>query len=707
MMSSEVNNDEEDRLFEQDNFNAADYVNNFLKDVRSGEEVRKLQQLRGSLSVKNASSSEAIKDIVFERYRQFIDTSKEVSHLEREIYQLSSLLGDQKTLIENMMGRVGHAKREVVGGGPSSAVAAANQPHNPLQVLMQKMDGVASVLNNLQESDKILLQNEMTLLDGDSMEPLHPILLVLVANSVVIGYPSDSTKYRFQLQSVHNLDSLAVVNVKQKRGTTSTGDQILQLLIFPDQLYVKCESARVKREWFEGIEQAKRKQQQENSLVRQATIRAKRRSIAGKSAAVGKYAGGSEAISEEQPETDVESAEKANEDLQWAHGLINEVHDAISRREMETAVDYINEWKQSKCNDANLNTKWTAIEKQVVKMLSDEIRSPGALHGGAQVIRTNMNLLASLDRATYAMDLFLKRRTKALRTAASELPVSEEHLSYVKQVSTLFVDGILDVAKTSLEQSQNLCQMLQFASSELKLLLSLIRRNVIEVAHTMAVLAHTWRILMDQCSRLADAGLDLSFEVHRLLAPSLQTAIESNFSNVFEAIKLRISEERWRPYNLESELSLNRFLEEMSDIGLNVDWAVSVAPKYCLNLASSACYFSRVSFALSRDLGLLHSSHLHRLCDGFVVKLWRELLTFLVASGEKLKAAGNPQQAVTVHDLTCTFIVSQVLPLCEETYEEGSGILADLVQAEFPGLAHYATNDDDDANSYEEEVANV
>ena len=60
-------------------------INDFLRKLRSGEEVRKLQQLRTSLNAKNASSSEAIKDIVFERYRQFIDTSKEVS---REFYIL-------------------------------------------------------------------------------------------------------------------------------------------------------------------------------------------------------------------------------------------------------------------------------------------------------------------------------------------------------------------------------------------------------------------------------------------------------------------------------------------------------------------------------------------------------------------------------------------------------------------------------------------
>lgn len=57
----------------------------------------------------------------------------------------------------------------------------------------------------------------------------------------------------------------------------------------------------------------------------------------------------------------------------------------------------------------------------------------------------------------------------------------------------------------------------------------------------MAVVAHTWRILMAHCDSLIVVGVDLSFEVHRLLAPSLKTALETNFTNIIESIRLRIS----------------------------------------------------------------------------------------------------------------------------------------------------------------------
>uniref|UniRef100_A0A914XW95 Exocyst component Exo84 C-terminal domain-containing protein n=1 Tax=Panagrolaimus superbus TaxID=310955 RepID=A0A914XW95_9BILA len=696
---------DDDSFLLSNNFNAAEYVNEFLSTVKGGDEVAKLQKLRNSLTAKDATSSEAIKDIVFERYRQFIDTSKEVSQLEREIYQLSTLLTDQKRNIESMMDKVENEKRTTTISANNSST---NSSQNLLQALMQKMDGIASVLNNLKDHDRILLQSEMTLLDGSTMESLHPIMLVLLSDNLIIGFPADNSKYRFQLHSVHTLDSLAVVNVKRTPGSQTTGEQILQLLIFPDQIYIKAESVRAKREWFEGIEQAKRRQQQEHSLVRQATIRAKRRSIAGQGALSSKNRNAAASIIEEgssEPEIDQKRNE---EDVQYCIELYNEIQEFISKRDMEGAVEMINDFKGVNCKDSVVNSKWAAIERTVVKMLSDEIRSPGALHGGSKVIQRNMDLLCSLNRATYAMDLFLKRRSKALRQAASELAVSEEPLSYVKQVSALFVNGILDVASGAKSQPKNLCLMLQFASSEMKLLLNLVRRNVIEVAPTIAVLAHTWRILDQQCQKLSEAGLDLSFEVHRLLAPSLQTALETNFSNIFESVCLRISEEKWRPYNLESELALNRYLEEMSDLGFAIDWAVSVTPRFSINLASSACHFSRVAYALSKDLEILHLSHLDTLCDSFILKLWNEFLTFLSTTGEKLReaaaASGSPSSALNVHSLTSQFIVSQVLPLSEETYDDGCGILSDLLNSKFSALKIFQIKDEDEED---EEVANV
>lgn len=114
----------------------------------------------------------------------------------------------------------------------------------------------------------------MELLNSNTMESVHNILLVLFRNSLIIGHPSSAgSKYPFQMIANHSLDNIAIVNFKSHNSNSNNEKHILQLLIFPEQLYVRCENARIKKEWLESIEEAKKKREQAKSHVRQATIK--------------------------------------------------------------------------------------------------------------------------------------------------------------------------------------------------------------------------------------------------------------------------------------------------------------------------------------------------------------------------------------------------------------------------------------------------
>ncbi|KAI6234482.1 Exocyst complex component 8 [Aphelenchoides fujianensis] len=635
-----------------------------MHETRPGEELRKLQSLRSHLNASSNAASEQIKDIVFDHYKQFIDTSKEISSLEREIYELSSLLSDQKNVLEGLMEMCGQDRRSSCS---VSIHSAGNVQQSPLQSLVHRVEGVADVLNNLKPTEK------------NTMEQQQPLLLVLLSETFIIARPSGSggNRLRFQLSSTHRLDNVAIVNVKRASTEHSYAELIIQLIIFPEQLYVKCESARVKRQWLDGMEGAKRALEQEKSLQRQATIRGYAQSQVNSVIHEGREDGAGGSTTEEEPNA---------EDLQWLEGLLEDIQEVIAHRHLEEAVEMLLEWKQVGCTNPKLNAQFMEVEKDVVRLLSDDVRRPGALHGGARSLSKPLNLLKQLNRATYATGL---RRSTFLSAKARELTISEDPLSYVRHVGSLFVNEILDVLNGFLGQRSD--------CGELSLLLSLIRRHVVEVAPTIAVLARTWSILLNECERLTEAGIDLSFEVHRLLAPSLRTALETNFTNILETIRLRIQEERWEPYNLENEANLNRYLEEMSDYGLSLDWALSSQPPHSLNVAQSGCHFSRVAYALSRDLALLRSSnHLCELTDSFVRTLWTTYAKCL---------AEAPQSEV--HSLTCQYVVNQVLPLCEDAYQDDreDGILRSLLHSQFPRLARFERKPS--ADSEEEEVANV
>ncbi|KAK0422868.1 hypothetical protein QR680_007835 [Steinernema hermaphroditum] len=79
-----------------------DYVKDELSGVRHGDQIERLQELRTWADAIKAATTEELKKSIFAKYHQFMESSKEVAHLEHEMHQLSSLLAAQKTLIENL-----------------------------------------------------------------------------------------------------------------------------------------------------------------------------------------------------------------------------------------------------------------------------------------------------------------------------------------------------------------------------------------------------------------------------------------------------------------------------------------------------------------------------------------------------------------------------------------------------------------------------
>ncbi|KAK6106541.1 Vps51/Vps67 family protein [Brugia pahangi] len=677
--SNTMENSMIDDHFSEEDFDAISYVRDQLKGMKSGDETRQLQAFHARLNVANAQSSELVKKSVFLNYKKFIDTAREVSYLEREIYELSSLLSDQRMLIETLMQMTGE-DRSSIG---TASLHTSSFSVNPMNVLMQKMDGIASMLNNLPTSDRVIMHGEVVQLDSDNMRPQHNVMLILLSDRLLIGQPS-SGKYRFQLESSHPLNNIAAVNIKDREnGETVTS--MFKLLIFPGQRFFLAENARIKKEWLDCIENAKRELLHEGSLVRQATIRGKRRhDLSAKMELGNQFMPVAESVAIKSPD---ESA--------WLNELPAELDDCIAHRDMEHAVELIMEWKSCNTKEATIDAQLILRETQIVQLLSEEVRRPGALHGGPRAIKKAINLLTILGRASQAVDLYLKKRSTVLRTTTRELTMSEEPLSYVRQLSQQFLDVISDVVKEFLMQPEHFSLILHWCSGELSVMLSLIRKHVIEVAPTMAVLAHTWRILMMHCDNLITVGVDLSFEVHRLLAPSLKIAIETNFSNIIESVRLRVSEERWKAYHMESESNVNRFIEEMSDMGLSVDWALSTTQCSSINITQNACHFSRVAFMLARDLAMIRSSHLRYLTDSFMVKLWSEYLNHLKSA---------PQSSLQQY--TSVFVISQLLPLCDAIYDESApGILSELLQTKFGILLRYRGNFH--AASSDEDVAHI
>ncbi|VDL63862.1 unnamed protein product [Nippostrongylus brasiliensis] len=352
-----------DAVLLSDNFSPSEYIRDRLKGVRTGDETKKLQALRTEMNAINHASQEMLKNNVFQNYQQFIDASKEISRDDKSSVQTAS--------------------------SHSATVASTT----PIQVLMQKMDGIAGILNNMRSSDKVLLYGEMMLLDPETKEDIHKAMLVLLSDRLLIGNMSQSGKY--SLESTFSLSNLAVVNVKDRESGPAMADQLLKLLVFPEQRYYRCDSARVKKMWLDEFERAKRDILHEGILVRQSTIRGKRMTVQDRA----KRSQTSPLKQNSLRES--EEGEVNQEEIAWLQELPAELDDCIAHRDLDQAVELIHEWKQCSTKDANIDAQLKIRENQIVQLLSDDVRRPGAVHGGPRAMKKARTLLSQLGRGIF------------------------------------------------------------------------------------------------------------------------------------------------------------------------------------------------------------------------------------------------------------------------------------------------------------------
>ncbi|CAH2052137.1 unnamed protein product, partial [Iphiclides podalirius] len=75
------------------------YVKDLAKSCVGGEELQQQKEKIQNLADETAS---ALKKNVYENYMQFIETATEISHLEAEMYKLSHLLSEQRTVLTTL-----------------------------------------------------------------------------------------------------------------------------------------------------------------------------------------------------------------------------------------------------------------------------------------------------------------------------------------------------------------------------------------------------------------------------------------------------------------------------------------------------------------------------------------------------------------------------------------------------------------------------
>lgn len=109
-----------------------------------------LRQQRAKIQELANNTSAQLKRNVYQNYTQFIETAKEISHLESEMYQLSQLLSEQRSLLSTLgsartTGGVtfGESQSESQLEDANSSSAKEEEEKRKLVQLLENVEGAA------------------------------------------------------------------------------------------------------------------------------------------------------------------------------------------------------------------------------------------------------------------------------------------------------------------------------------------------------------------------------------------------------------------------------------------------------------------------------------------------------------------------------------------------------------------------------------
>ncbi|KAL1459652.1 hypothetical protein WDU94_011613 [Cyamophila willieti] len=670
-----------------------------------------LQQKRVEIGALAEETNTLLKKNVFHNYMLFIETAKEISHLEGEMYQLSHLLTEQRSLLATL------AHSSIVEGvaplntsvNTSVEQDKETQARKQLNDIMQKVEGCVPLL----DSPRVfILEGDLIELDPLENKPLRRVHAYLLSDMLILACPIQGSQGRYQLSTCYdNLTSLAVVNIRHIAAA-------FKLLAFPDTRVFQAPSASGKKEWLDKFEEIKKSNKDQNSFQ-------------SKSDPADSPGNPFEQHEDEEDEEEEESG--ASEDLpspspsipEWLQEVPEDLDVLIVERHFEDAYnliektrEYLNENKtstggresldavfvtdMSKKLDARVDTLTAMLTKELKVTPENTRGSPSAhLRPRNQYSLRDLALLISLthdcdlflalcssilraqlkrvshvipdiplNKTSLSCDLFLALCSSILRAQLKRVRRDGPALNYVSSASTVFFTN-LSLMTTELQKvafpgtGECAAAFVVWATREFNLFVSYVIRELFVTQSSLSSLSPCIAAVSTKCDQLTSLGLDLRYLLDGALRGPLTKALKETRDKLTDTIKLRCSEDKWKPFNLNNRQQRDKFLAEFSEAGL-ASMTSYLTGDCWLRLSNNTILFTRLYLSLLQDcFNLANSDLLYNIEDTLYIVMQHQL-KHVDASLRNDQLADEREFIVQNAD----FILNNLLALCEKKFEQ-------------------------------------
>ena len=221
----------------EDRLSASDFdTNHYIKDVAfqydSSEELhRHKKQIQGIAD----RTAQKLKTNVYNNYALFIDTSREISSLEAEMYQLSHMLNEHQVLTASIQ------RIAVDNAEPTFDPDPSNEPHEKYSIasLLETVEGCSAVT---EVPGRYLIHSSLLIeLDPHTFEIIQNIRAFLLNDSLMLAVPTKNKRrgpVKYHFQALYELDNLAIVSIKDHDKVKF----VFEIKMFPDSHTFQAES---------------------------------------------------------------------------------------------------------------------------------------------------------------------------------------------------------------------------------------------------------------------------------------------------------------------------------------------------------------------------------------------------------------------------------------------------------------------------------
>ncbi|XP_059533448.1 exocyst complex component 8 [Myotis daubentonii] len=695
------------RQLESGSFDARLYVKQ-LSQQSDGD--RDLQEHRQRIQALAEETAQNLKRNVYQNYRQFIETAREISYLESEMYQLSHLLTEQKSSLETIpltllpaaaaaAGAAAASGGEEGGGGagardhrrgpaglfpgPGGAPRDGAGPgeegkQRTLTTLLEKVEGCRHLLET--PGQYLVYNGDLVEYEADHMAQLQRVHGFLMNDCLLVATWLPQRRGMYRYNALYPLDGLAVVNVKDNPPMKD----MFKLLMFPESRIFQAENAKIKREWLEVLEATKRALAEKRR--REQEEAAAPRGLPPAAAKAANPFEEEEEEEEDQPAAPEVEEERVDLSMEWVQELPEDLDVCIAQRDFEGAVDLLDklnrylEGKPSPPPVKDLRAKVEERVRQLTEVLVFELSPGRSLRGGPKATRRAVSQLIRLGQGTKACELFLRNRAAAVHTAIRQLRIEGATLLYIHKLCHVFFTSLLETARefeTDFAGTDSGCYsaFVVWARSAMGMFVDAFSKQVFDSKESLSTAAECVQVAKEHCRQLGDIGLDLTFVVHALLVKDIQGALHSYKDIIIEATKHRNSEELWRRMNLMTPEALGKLKEEMKGCGVR-DFEQYTGDDCWVSLSYTVVAFTKQTMGFLEEALKLYFPELHMVLLESLVEV---ILVAVQHVDYSLRCEQDPERKAFIRQ-NASFLYETVLPVVEKRFEEGVGKPAKQLQ---------------------------